>query len=83
VTPMRADFSDGDPDTEAPFYVLKNTRRPAVLIECGFLSNDADRAFLRDPENQTDIAAVIAAGIDCWAQAPGNKTQTLAKGEYP
>lgn len=68
VTPMRADWSDGDPDKEARLYILTHTFCPAVLIECGFLTNDEDRAFLLDPENQTDIAAVIARGIEEWGK---------------
>jgi N-acetylmuramoyl-L-alanine amidase len=66
VTPMRVGVSDGDADKESLFHVLTHTSCPAVLIECGFLTNDADRAFLIDPENQTDIADVIAAGIEDW-----------------
>jgi len=30
---IRTDFSDGDPDKEANFYVLKHTQCPAVLTE--------------------------------------------------
>ena len=30
---VRSDFSDGDPDYEAKFYVLTNTKCPAVLTE--------------------------------------------------
>lgn len=69
VAPMRADFSDGDPDKESRFYVLTHTRCPAVLIECGFLSNEQDRIFLLDPENRTDLAVVIAQGIESWKGA--------------
>jgi len=34
---LRKDSSDGDLDKEAHFYVLKNTKMPAVLIECAFM----------------------------------------------
>lgn len=30
---MRTDYSDGDPDKEAHFYILKHTNCPAVLTE--------------------------------------------------
>jgi N-acetylmuramoyl-L-alanine amidase len=48
---MRTDFSDGDPDKESLFYIIKNTNCPAVLTEnlfmdtlkpdCEFLMSDA------------------------------------------
>ena len=43
----RVDWTDGDPDREANFYVLRNTRARAVLIELGFITNDHDRALLK------------------------------------
>lgn len=39
---IRKDESDGDPDKEANFYILKNTHSPAVLLECGFMDNKKD-----------------------------------------
>lgn len=45
------------------YYVLRHTKMPAVLIECGFLSNDEEREFLKRPENHFEIAAAITKGI--------------------
>lgn len=45
------------------FYVLGNTKMPAVLVECGFLSNDIEREFLREAENQKRLAQAIKEGI--------------------
>ena len=42
-------------------YILNNTRCPAVLVECGFLTNTRDASMLRDEKKQ--IARAIAAGI--------------------
>lgn len=43
-------------------YLTKNTTAPAVIVECGFLSNGEDTARLRDPEYQTRLAVAVAAG---------------------
>jgi len=45
------------------FYVLRQTRMAAVLIECEFLSNPKTRRFLKEPENQLALARAIAGGI--------------------
>lgn len=43
-------------------YLMNHVTAPAVLVECGFLSNGAETAHLREPDYQTKLAAVIAAG---------------------
>lgn len=43
-------------------YLMKNVNCPALLIECGFLSNANDTQLLRSADYQKKIAAVIAAG---------------------
>lgn len=45
------------------FYVLRKTMMPAVLIECGFLSNDNNRKFIKEPENQRKVAITIRKSI--------------------
>ncbi|MBE7063915.1 MAG: cell wall hydrolase, partial [Ruminococcaceae bacterium] len=44
-------------------YLLYHTRNPAVMVECGFLSNDAERAKLCDPEYQKQMAFSVFCGI--------------------
>lgn len=44
-------------------FVLNHAAVPAILIECGNLSNDADRRFITDETNQKKIAEDILAGI--------------------
>lgn len=44
------------------FHVLRETRMPAILVECEFLSNPDTRKFLREPENQKRLAQSIARG---------------------
>ena len=43
-------------------YLMKNVTAPAILIECGFLSNREDTAKLQDPVYQTKLAAAITTG---------------------
>lgn len=47
-------------------YVLKFTRMPAILIECGFLSNGMERELLAAEPYQQSIAGAIAEGIDTY-----------------
>lgn len=44
------------------YYLLNNARIPAVLIECGFLSNDEERALLKQSDYQEKVANLIFAG---------------------
>ncbi len=60
---MRADYDDGDPDKESNFYVLRKTKCPAVLIECGFFDNRKDFDLLKDPDFQTELGYYISQGI--------------------
>ena len=43
-------------------YLMKNAEAPAVLVECGFLSNTAETAQLQESSYQMKIAAAVAAG---------------------
>ncbi len=43
-------------------YLMKHAECPAVLVECGFLSNEAETALLQQPAYQLRLAAAIAAG---------------------
>lgn len=42
-------------------YLMKNVDCPAILVECGFLSNPEEAGKLADPAYQTGIAAVLCA----------------------
>lgn len=42
-------------------YIMNHVSCPAVLIECGFLTNPAEEALLRDEDYQRKLSAVIAA----------------------
>ena len=45
------------------YYILKNTRIPTVIVECGFLSSYTEAEKLADDEYQNRIAAAVSEGI--------------------
>lgn len=48
-------------------YIMNHVTCPAVLIECGFLTNPEEEALLRDGDYQRKLAAVLASA---WLTAP-------------
>jgi N-acetylmuramoyl-L-alanine amidase len=46
-----------------PLAIFYGVNMPAVLVSCGFLTNPADEALLRDLAGQRKIAGAIARGI--------------------
>ena len=52
------------------YYVLKETSMPAVLVECGFLTNSSDRSKLTGDEYQEKIAWGIYLGIVEYFNSP-------------
>jgi N-acetylmuramoyl-L-alanine amidase len=55
VTPLGAKMG--------PFYVLVGAHMPAVLVECGFLSNYYEAQRLASPQYQETLAAGIATAV--------------------
>lgn len=47
-------------------YVLTASPCPAVLLECGFISNKKDAEFLSDENNQEKIAKAVLKAIDSY-----------------
>lgn len=45
-------------------YILKNAKKPGVLVEVGFLSNPGEREQLKTDSYQEKIAASISLGIN-------------------
>ncbi|MCL1807976.1 MAG: N-acetylmuramoyl-L-alanine amidase [Oscillospiraceae bacterium] len=48
-------------------YLLSHVQKPAVLIECGFLSNPGEEAKLRSDEYQLKMAMAITKGFLDWS----------------
>ncbi len=44
-------------------YILKNATKPAVMVECGFISNQNELNQLKDNVYQSEMAFSIAIGI--------------------
>ncbi len=44
-------------------YILKNAKVPAVIAECGFISNPEEAEKLSDPEYRRKMAFAIACGV--------------------
>lgn len=44
---------------QSPFQVLWVTSMPAVLVECGFISNNSDREVFQKKEDRQKVAAAI------------------------
>ena len=60
---IRTDFSDGDPDIEKDFYIIRHTSCPAVLTENLFMDNREDVAFLESEEGARAIVNLHVDGI--------------------
>lgn len=53
---VRKDLTDGDPDKEEDFYIIKNTKMPAVLTENFFMDTKSDCEFIMSDEGREMIA---------------------------
>lgn len=62
-------------------YIMEHAPGTAVLVECGFLSNDRECARLCEQEYQRSLSTAIACGIVRYARTMHN-TQTTGKFYY-
>lgn len=60
---IRTDYSDGDPDKESNFYVIKNANCPAVLTENFFMDNKEDVEYLLSDLGRHQIIRTHLEGI--------------------
>lgn len=60
---LRMDSSDGDPDIEQPFYILKHTLCAAVLTENLFMDNQEDCHFLLSTKGRQAIINLHIDGL--------------------
>ena len=58
------------------YYMLKKTKVPTVIVECGFLTNPEEAEKLTQEEYQDQIAHAICNGIAKWLD--GNEEDTAS-----
>lgn len=54
-------------------YILNGTENPAVIVECGFLSNPEEEKLLSEKDYQKKVAAAIYKGICGFATEDRNE----------
>jgi N-acetylmuramoyl-L-alanine amidase len=54
---------------QAPFYVLIGAEMPAILVETGFITNDAERKRLLDPKYYDILSDGIVNGIESYIKS--------------
>ncbi|MDR1416567.1 MAG: N-acetylmuramoyl-L-alanine amidase [Prevotellaceae bacterium] len=62
-TKMRGDWTDGDPDFDSNFAILRDTACPAVLTENLFMDNPEDCRYLLSSEGKAAIAKIHVQSI--------------------
>ena len=64
------------------YYVLRKTKIPAVLVECGFLTNPNEGQYAQSPSYRQKLAEEIAAGVRGRFSVAGTTSSTrVATGE--
>lgn len=73
VTSLQPENKRENKQADGSIYLLKNCNVPAVLVECGFLSNSEETERLCTESYQKDMAAAIYNGLIDYLQ---NKEET-------
>ena len=68
---LRKEFSDGDPDWEEGFYVLRKTKCPAVLTENFFMDNEQDLAYILSKEGYEAVVTTHVEAIKKYVEEYG------------
>jgi N-acetylmuramoyl-L-alanine amidase len=64
------------------YYVLRKNRNPAVLVECGFLTNPSEAALAQSASYRQKLAEEIAAGVRGRSTVASTRSTTrVATGE--
>ena len=68
---IRKEFSDGDPDWEEGFYILRKTKCPAVLTENFFMDNEQDLAYILSKEGYEAVVTTHVEAIKKYVEEYG------------
>ncbi len=63
-------------------YLMWNSTRPAVLVECGFLSNSSEAKLLQSPEYQKQMAFSIWSGLMEYLQEKKEEEESFVMLPY-
>lgn len=55
---------------DSKLFLMKQTPLPAILVECGFLSNAAEEKKLNEPDYQARLAWAIADAVEKYYSLP-------------
>ena len=70
---FKNDFNTKRTLKKTDLYLYKNTRKPGVLIECGFLSNPNERYLLRQADYQEKLSITITNAVIEYFQTISKK----------
>ena len=56
-------------------YLMQNVQCTAILVECGFLSNEAEDLKLQSPSYQTKLALAFGCALNGWAAEETNDSE--------
>lgn len=67
---------------QVDYYILRNAKMPAAIVEVGFITNPREGKLLQDPEYQSKVAYAIYAGIvKYFGEYSGTSTGSIDKEE--
>src|SRR5215468_7396488 len=66
----------------ARFAVVRLTKVPAVLIECGFLTEPAESKLISNKDWRAKLAAAIAVGIESYQALPIKKQPPMLVADF-
>jgi len=61
------------------YVVIEEARCPAVLVECGFLTNVTEARRLKEKAHQEKLARGIASGVKLFLQSKPAAAAVLAE----